>query len=126
MKCDPIRYHHRVPPESDSFWRLPWPQRGVGLVLALAVASYAFICGLVVLFDQVDATNGHGVGAWAVSLLGIAVSAAIGLALGASLLKGFADLRGVTDGSTWQFVLTSVPLTVVALVCVSFAAAVAD
>jgi hypothetical protein len=94
-------------------------QRGVGLLLALLVAFYTFICGLVVLFDRVDATNGHSTRAWVVSLVGLVLSAVIGLGLGALLLKCFVLLRPQTDGSTWLFVLVATAVAAGAVLCVS-------
>jgi hypothetical protein len=54
--------------------------------------------------------------AWVVSLVGLVVLAAIGIGLGALLLKCFALLR---PESAWQFVLVTTTVAVVTVLCVS-------
>jgi hypothetical protein len=104
---------------TKTFWRLPLAERVVGGGLAAFVAFLTFIAGLVVLFDRVSATKGQSTRAWAVSLIGLALCAALGLGVGAAMLCAFNRLRRYAGDSTWSFIASALAATAGAIVLLS-------
>lgn len=102
-----------------SFWDLPLGQRVIGAVLAAFVAFWVFIAGLVVLFDRVSATEGNGISAWVVSLIGLVLSVAVGLTIGIVMLGVFNHLSRLANGSNWRYIASAIAATAGAILVLS-------
>lgn len=102
---------HRLLLDSKMFWRLPIPRRLIGAALAMLLAFWTFIAGLVVLFDRVGATEGYSTRAWVVSLIGLILAAVIGLCLGGAMLPLFNRLSQRAGKSSWRFIVAAVAAT---------------
>ena len=79
----------RVRRDLGAFRRLSVIERVTGSVLAACVAFVTFIFGLVLLFDHVNATKGHSTTAWTLSLLGLVLSALLGVCAGGSVITTY-------------------------------------